>query len=252
MSADLPGEARGVTRRPALLVSSERLASAQAVWDHWAVFGAIPEVHVIDTLGRFLTADEARVLAPGFALGLGYPGTFFDALQAARLSLVFPLLARTDGAIPGLLEFMGVPYLGCGITGAVLAHDSRHGRAVLESLGLAHAGLGVPADVRVAVLGNQDPSVGSAGDPEAEGFCRKVYQGLGLSGWALVGAARVGDGWRWTSVEIQPDLGEGSPFLASLEARGLDLAAVLERVTRWGLARYEAQASLKRRFREKI
>ena len=241
-----------MTLRPALLVSVSRLPSARAVWQHRAVFGpGTPEFHLVDSSGRFLTASEAGI-AGGAPEGLDYDGTFFDALQQRRLSTVFPLLARTDGAVQGLLEFVGVPYAGCGMTSAILADDPHRGRAVLASLGLGKAPPGANSDVTVAVLGNEDPLVGKVGVPAAEDFCRRVYRGLGLSGWALIGASRVGDGWGWTEVEVQPDLGPGSPFLVSLETLGLGLGAVLDRVLKWGLIRHDAEFGLKSLFKDKI
>jgi hypothetical protein len=186
-----------------------------------------------------------------WAGNLGYSGTFYDALSDRRISMVLPLLSPNSGTVQGLLEFLDVPYAGCGMTGVLLAHDPDHSRAVLGSLGLSFSEATEPAGTLVAVLGNED-LVAGAPDDEAAAFGCRVYRGLGLGGWALIEVVCLRGQWCWRNVLVQPDLGPGTPFLRALEARGFDLGAVLSQVLRWGQVRHDAETRLKKSFKDKI
>lgn len=236
--------------RPALLVSVGMVASAQTVWAYRQSFGADPEVHMVSEAGVPLTAAEARVLVP-WAGGLDYSECFFDGLAARRFSMVLPLLEVNDGTIQGLLEFLGVPYAGCGMTGVLLAHDQAYSRAVLDSLGVPFWGGRTESSVPVAVLGN-DELVTASSDPGAEAAALLVYRGLGLSGWALIDMVPLGDQWYWHRVQVQPDLGPGAPFLALLQARGLGPSSVMDQVLGWGQVRHDSEVGLKNSFKDRI
>lgn len=59
--------------------------------------------------------------------------------QALHLDAVFPVLhGRTgeDGAIQGLLELSGIPYVGCGITGSAVCMDKALAYVVAQSAGI--------------------------------------------------------------------------------------------------------------------
>jgi D-alanine--(R)-lactate ligase len=65
-----------------------------------------------------------------------------DRSDIIRLDVVFPVLHGTqgeDGAIQGLLELSGIPYIGCGIPSSVLAMDKS-----LAYVVAAHAGIATP------------------------------------------------------------------------------------------------------------
>jgi len=238
--------------RPVLLVSEGLEASARAVWENREAFGSDPEVHVFSRERKALTSGGAALVVPWAQGGLDYTGTFFDALSEGRISMVLPLLEHNDGTVQGLLEFAGVPYAGCGITGLILARDPEYCSAVLGSLGLERASDTEAPGTHVAVLGNGDLVTGTQGAPGAEVLARRVFRGLGLGGWALVEAVFEEGVFRWRSIQVQPDLGPGAPFLEALAARNLDLAAVLTRVLRWGQDRHAAEAGLKNHFKDKI
>lgn len=69
-------------------------------------------------------------------------GLFVDAQdghEAVRLDLVFPLLHGTfgeDGAIQGLLELAGIPYIGCDVQGSAIAMDKSLTYIVAASAGV--------------------------------------------------------------------------------------------------------------------
>ena len=63
-----------------------------------------------------------------------------DRYEMIRLDAVFPVLhgrLGEDGAIQGLLELSGIPYVGCGIQSSVLCMDKSLAYAVAGSAGIA-------------------------------------------------------------------------------------------------------------------
>ncbi len=99
-------------------------------------------------------ASPPAVLAPDpgiHGLVVLAPG----ATEVIRLDLVFPVLHGThgeDGAMQGLLELSGIPYVGCDIPSSVLAMDKS-----LAYVVAGHAGIATP-EFRVVAAGEQvDP-----------------------------------------------------------------------------------------------
>jgi D-alanine-D-alanine ligase len=107
----------------------------------------------IDKRGRWLEQDPAKLLASardprlvrieeGRPAGLpsaqrpAQPG---DRPSAAGLDVVFPVLHGTlgeDGAVQGLLEVAGIPYVGAGILGSAIGMDKDVMKRLLRDAGI--------------------------------------------------------------------------------------------------------------------
>ncbi len=64
------------------------------------------------------------------------------ALEASEFDVAFPVAHGTlgeDGCLQGLLEVLGVPYVGSGVLASALAADKAHAKAHFEAAGLAVA-----------------------------------------------------------------------------------------------------------------
>jgi D-alanine-D-alanine ligase len=105
----------------------------------------------IDKRGQWLTQDEQRLLAgsrdPRLAqIEAGKP-THLTASMAdspvsrdARIDVAFPVLHGTfgeDGAIQGLFEIAGVPYVGAGVLGSAIGMDKDVMKRLLRDAGVA-------------------------------------------------------------------------------------------------------------------
>ena len=242
-------------------MSEGRLDSARVLWALRGSLGPIcPELHVRDGDGQFLDAQASGARAPWAAGGLDYRGTFVDALAEGRLSLVLPVLQRNDGALQGMLDFLGLPCAGCGMEGAILADDPDFAKAVLGALGMEWSGAEGGQEFLVGVAGDDDPEAGAAidpsgacvDDPEIEDFARRVFAGLYLSGWALVGVVREAGGPKWRSIQTSPGLEPDSPFQRSLRARGRNLGSALELALLCAKRRHDAEAGLKVLYKDMI
>src|SRR6185369_9145841 len=83
----------------------------------------------IDKSGKWLTQDEQRLLASArdprqVRVEPGLPAPVETAAQ--QVDVVFPVLHGTlgeDGAMQGLLEVAGVPYVGAGVLGSAIGMD---------------------------------------------------------------------------------------------------------------------------------
>jgi D-alanine-D-alanine ligase len=108
----------------------------------------------VDETGRFLSApDSARLLAGG-----PVPERFRRAepagealvpleISPGRADVVFPIIHGTtgeDGTLQGFLDFLGIPYVGAGVTGSAVGMD----KAVFKAL-VASAGIPTPRSVVV-------------------------------------------------------------------------------------------------------
>lgn len=72
-----------------------------------------------------------------------------DGYETVRLDLVFPMLhgrLGEDGAIQGLLELSGIPYLGCDIQGSAVCMDKSLAYTVAKSAGIATPNFWVVAE----------------------------------------------------------------------------------------------------------
>ena len=86
-------------------------------------------------------------LAPGGGTSL-VPGrrraarSWRDGAPAGRIDVVFPVLHGPfgeDGTIQGLLETIGLPYVGAGVLGSAASMDKAFCKAVLRDAGIAVA-----------------------------------------------------------------------------------------------------------------
>jgi D-alanine-D-alanine ligase len=108
----------------------------------------------VDEEGRFLPAEEStRLLSEG-----PVPDRFRRAepagealvpveISPVRADVVFPIIHGStgeDGTLQGFLDFLGVPYVGAGVTGSAIGMD----KAVFKAL-LASAGIPTPRSVVV-------------------------------------------------------------------------------------------------------
>ncbi|GCF07272.1 D-alanine--D-alanine ligase family protein [Dictyobacter arantiisoli] len=56
-----------------------------------------------------------------------------------KIDVIFPLLHGTygeDGKLQGLLEMIGIPYVGCGVLGGAISMDKEKTKQILQSIGL--------------------------------------------------------------------------------------------------------------------
>jgi D-alanine--(R)-lactate ligase len=100
--------------------------------------------------------------------------------QTIRLDLVFPVLhgkLGEDGALPGLLELSGIPYVGCDIQSSALCMDKS-----LAYIVARNAGIAVPRFWTVAANEDFDP----------DGFAYPVFVKPARSGSSF-GVSRVND-----------------------------------------------------------
>jgi D-alanine-D-alanine ligase len=91
----------------------------------------------IDRSGHWLTQDPQRLLAsaqdprrvhiePGLPAQIASALTPQSAADASRIDVFFPVLHGTlgeDGAIQGLFEVTGIPYVGAGVLGSAIGMD---------------------------------------------------------------------------------------------------------------------------------
>jgi D-alanine-D-alanine ligase len=100
----------------------------------------------VDESGRFLSAaDSARLLADG-----SVPGRFRRAepgsealvpleISPGRADVVFPIIHGTtgeDGTLQGFLDFLGIPYVGAGVTGSAIGMDKAVFKSLMHSAGI--------------------------------------------------------------------------------------------------------------------
>lgn len=96
---------------------------------------------------RELRADGSAALAVHempdaevkLSLGRGANFAFFSRGRYIPCDVVFPVLHGTygeDGAIQGLLEMAGVPYVGCGVRSSAVCMDKETAKVLLKSAGI--------------------------------------------------------------------------------------------------------------------
>jgi D-alanine-D-alanine ligase len=103
----------------------------------------------IDKQGRWLTQDAGRLLASGrdprlVRIEAGAPSELLPAVGGRRdvspgLDVVFPVLHGTlgeDGAMQGLLEVAGIPYVGAGVLGSAIGMDKDVMKRLLRDAGV--------------------------------------------------------------------------------------------------------------------
>jgi D-alanine-D-alanine ligase len=112
----------------------------------------------IDKTGRWLAQDEQRLLAgardprqarieagvplriaPALAAPVASAAAGSAAAAETRLDVVFPVLHGTlgeDGAMQGLLEVAGIPYVGAGVLGSAIGMDKDVMKRLLRDAGI--------------------------------------------------------------------------------------------------------------------
>jgi D-alanine-D-alanine ligase len=81
------------------------------------------------------TASDADVT--GFALLPQASAT--DGQRLGEVDVIFPVLHGTygeDGALQGMLEMAGLPYVGCGVLGSALGMDKEKAKLIFQAAGL--------------------------------------------------------------------------------------------------------------------
>jgi D-alanine-D-alanine ligase len=96
--------------------------------------------------GRFLPpADSARLLAEGpvpdrIRRAEPESGALVPVeISPGRADVVFPIIHGTtgeDGTLQGFLDFLGIPYVGAGVTGSAIGMDKAVFKALLSSAGI--------------------------------------------------------------------------------------------------------------------
>ena len=116
----------------------------------WIISNTDPTSYSLDSLPE-LTADESSrpvvidFTAHGDGFFVGEPGTVGKPVSEQNLQplghvdAVFPVLhglGGEDGAIQGMLETLGVPYVGCGIFASAAGIDKRFTKVILKAAGI--------------------------------------------------------------------------------------------------------------------
>ncbi len=158
--------------------------------------------------GRWLTADDPmrRLTAssPLFALGAGEEGAgvggdvidgeaavpaTLPAVLGGDVDVVFPVLhgpRGEDGTVQGMLELVGVPYVGAGVLGSAVAMDKAMAKTILAQAGLPQ----VPWRTVARKDWEREPEAVTAGIAQLIGFpCFVKPANMGSS----VGIAKVHD-----------------------------------------------------------
>jgi D-alanine-D-alanine ligase len=96
----------------------------------------------VDKDGRWLAQDEKRLIDSArdprqVSIAPGLPAPIETA--AARVDVIFPVLHGTlgeDGAMQGLLEVAGIPYVGAGVLGSAVGMDKDVMKRLLRDAGI--------------------------------------------------------------------------------------------------------------------
>jgi D-alanine-D-alanine ligase len=149
------------------------------------------------------------VLRDALERGLDWRGDFWSLLASGAYGFIFPAMHGSfgeDGTIQGLLEMLGIPYAGCGITGSILSIDKILTKDICAAAGLevlpyrevargmvpeqtaaivdrAAAELGLPLFVKPAGLGS---SIGVQRVDTRDQALAAVRAALSLDGRALL------------------------------------------------------------------
>lgn len=127
--------------------------------------------------GRFLPAlASARLLSEGRVpekflaaeSGAVSPGLVPAEIGPGKADVVFPIIHGTtgeDGALQGLLEILGLPYVGAGVTGSAIGMDKAVFRALLREAGIPQARTIVLPRRQLAPHPNPASAEASAGRP---------------------------------------------------------------------------------------
>jgi D-alanine-D-alanine ligase len=181
----------------------------------------------IDKSGRWLQQDAQHLLMSARdprqvriedGASMQLPSTFGvqgQATRSAPLDVIFPVLHGTlgeDGAVQGLLEVAGIPYVGAGVLGSAIGMDKDVMKRLLRDAGIA------VADFRTLRRSGFDR------DPAAA--CRELAT-LGLP--LFVKPANAGSSVGITKVERLADLEEALRHAFEFDVKVLAEVAILGR-----------------------
>ncbi|HXH72040.1 MAG TPA: D-alanine--D-alanine ligase [Mariprofundaceae bacterium] len=136
------------------------------------------------------------------AVGIDLNGNWAEQIRDARLDVAFIALHGTfgeDGCVQGLLEIMGIPYTGSGVTASALCMNKRLTKQVLNA-----AGVRMPVDV----------PIGEEGPIRYPVFVKPVAEG------SSVGVSRVNNTEEWHKLNIADPRG----WMAEMPVGGPEIA----------------------------
>lgn len=162
---------------------------------------ALPEVRA-DGHARAVVLDMTRG-SDGFLVR----GTDGETESLGHVDAVIPVLHGAfgeDGTVQGLLEMMGVPYVGCGVLASAVCMDKHYTKTVLHE-----AGIRVTPDVTLDLRGMAPQDVAA----RARDFLRRVRE-AGLRYPLFVKPSRAGSSFGVTKVEREGDAAELAAAIA--------------------------------------
>lgn len=125
----------------------------------WIVGGEDPRSWSLNdgTLPEVVATADSRAVTLGVSRGQdGFfaddPGQPDHVISLGHIDAVFPVLHGVygeDGTVQGLLEMMGVPYVGCGVFASAACMDKHYTKIVLNAAGIPTAP-GIMVDARHA------------------------------------------------------------------------------------------------------
>jgi D-alanine-D-alanine ligase len=125
------------------------------------------------------------------AVGIDLKDDWCAAIAGAGLDIAFVALHGTlgeDGCVQGLLEILGIPYTGSGVTASSLCMNKRLTKAVMHQ-----AGLKTPVDIPIGERGPiRYPVIVK---PVAEGSSVGLYRLANELEWMRLGWRRDAAGW---------------------------------------------------------
>jgi D-alanine-D-alanine ligase len=136
------------------------------------------------------------------AVGIDLTGNWPAAIAAAGIDVAFIALHGTlgeDGAVQGMLEIMGIPYTGSGVTASALCMNKR-----LTKMAVTQAGLKAPLDIPLS----------SEGPSRYPVILKPVAEG------SSVGLHFLDSPADWTELNID----ELSDWMAEMVVKGVEIA----------------------------
>jgi D-alanine--D-alanine ligase len=126
----------GIDRSGEWHIAESAMASWERMWtsqEHVSTTGSTPGSQQVDEVASLRSLEPVGpAVSPTPVIAA--------AMTAAATTIVFPLLhgpLGEDGTIQGLLEMMGVPYVGSGVLGSAIAMDKVASKAMLAAHGIA-------------------------------------------------------------------------------------------------------------------
>ena len=170
----------------------------------WELGAQLPEVKEVPGSRRVVLDVSAG--GNGFLARDGRTGA---VESLGHVDAVFPVLHGPygeDGTIQGLLEMMGLPYVGCGVLASAACMDKHYTKVLLKAAGIPVAP-GITVDTR-----SYDSAQGF--DPQGKVLCDLVDE-AGLRYPLFVKPSRAGSSFGVTKVDYKADATERQADLAA-------------------------------------